>query len=95
MAEWRKLKVSYLEKRDIYRDLVRINADSRGRTVKEGKVYKVRPRGGKTALLAIRGADDQGVIRCCQSNRNLSLVGARPLPRFELGHEGLPLSQGG
>jgi hypothetical protein len=38
----------------------------------------------------------EGRVRCCQSNRNLSLIGAAsPFPNYRSGHEVLPLSQSG
>jgi CYTH domain-containing protein len=57
---WRKLLTAPLDREDIYRDMARVNLDSRGRGVKEGRVYRVRVKGGRSTLLTIRGSDAPG-----------------------------------
>jgi hypothetical protein len=61
-GRWRNLKVWYLERPDTYRDMARVNQDSRGRRVMERGVYKIKVKGGKSALLAVRGLAEHDTL---------------------------------
>jgi hypothetical protein len=85
-ARWRKLKVWFLEQpADIYRDMARVNQDSRGRRVKEGRVYRVRVKSGKSLLLAIRGLADHGVLSIDEITRRK--LGLKTGEEFEIAFE--------
>lgn len=78
MGDWHRLELRILPPEDSYRDMGRVNANSRGKNVKEGHVYRVTCKNGRSALLAIRGMNEGNILQVDnETKRKLGLEAAR------------------
>jgi len=78
LGDWHRLELKILPAEDTYRDMGRVTKNSRGKDVKEGHVYRVRCKNGKSVLLAIRGMAEGNILQVDnETRRKLGLEAAR------------------